>query len=101
MAQAEYIGDIVHDEEVREGVHKLLGAVIGEAIKPTNVYRLANGRMNRPEDRGGDTKEWLASEDGKFWLELAGLTKVINPATILAIANDPRMGGYDGQNNWD
>lgn len=97
--KAEYIGD-VNNPDVREGVLKLIGAVIGEAIKPDATRRLASGRMNRPEDRGGESKAWLESDAGKYWLTLAGMTGVINPLTILAIAQDPIAEGYDGANTW-
>ena len=91
-----YVGDI-NDRQVRQGMHNLIGAVIGGAIQPDNTYRLANGRMNRPEERGGWGKEWLASDTGKHWLKLAELTGAINPKTIIAIANDPKLDWRTGK----
>ena len=91
-----YVGDI-QDIGVREALQALVGTVIGEAIQPDKTVRYANGRMNRPGERGGEGHEWLGSTDGKHWLALAKLTGVINPATILAVANDPRLNGYDGK----
>ena len=99
QATRNLVGD-VHNPDVREGIHKLIGAVIGESIKPDTTKRYVNGRMNRPEERGGETKAWLASDDGRFWLKLAKLTGVINPATIIAIADNPEKNGYDGNNKW-
>jgi len=99
-----------------EGVAKLIGAVLGTAIEPDNTKRLANGRMNRPEERGGNGIEWLNSEDGKFWLQLAEqigtethkLPKdqgrsVDIVANIKQIAQDPTRYGYKGigEGNWD
>ena len=99
-----------------DGMAKLIGAVLGTAIEPDNTKRLANGRMNRPEDRGGMDIEWLNSEDGRFWLGLAdqigtdtnklpkdqgrGTDLVAN---IRQIAQDPTRYGYEGigKGNWD
>lgn len=87
---------------IHEGIAQLIGAVIGTAIKPENTYRLASGRMNRPEDRGGEDVEWLNSENGKFWLTLADQVG-INTTVIRQIANNPKAYGYEGigQGNWD
>jgi len=74
--------------KIRDGVHDLIAAVIGEAIKPDHTYRLANGRMNRPEERGGETEAWLNTEAGKYWLKLADLTGLIDSKAILTIAQD-------------
>ena len=96
------IGDI-NKPKVREGVLNLITAVIGEAIKQANIYRLKNGRMNRPEERGGDTEAWLLTDAGKYWLKLADLTGVIDSKAILTIAQDDnknRVGRYiEGDNN--
>ena len=97
--KAEFVGD-VNNPDVREGVQKLIGAVIGEAIKPDATRRLASGRMNRPEDRGGETQVWLESDAGKYWLTLAGMTGVIDPLRIVEIAQNPNATGYDGNNTW-
>jgi len=96
MSEEIQIGDMTNPK-VREGVHNLIAAVIGEAIKPDKTRRLASGRLNRPEERGGETKEWLSSESGKYWLRLADLTHVIDSKAILAIAQDDdknRVGRY-------
>ena len=90
------VGDM-NNPRVREGVYNLIAAVIGEAIKPDNTYRLANGRMNRPEERGGETEAWLNTAAGKYWLRLANMTGVIDTKAILAIAQDTdkdRVGKY-------
>ena len=90
------IGDM-NNSKVREGVYNLIAAVIGEAIKPDNTYRLANGRMNRPEERGGETEAWLNTAAGKYWIKLANMTGVIDTNAILAIAQDTntdRVGRY-------
>jgi len=87
ISREELVGDI-NTEGVVEGMHDLVAAVIGEAIKPDNTYRLPNGQMNRPERRGGETKTWLATESGKYWLKLADLTGVIDSHAIVTIAND-------------
>ena len=78
-------------------MQKLIASVIGEAIKPENTYRLGNGRMNRPEQRGGETEAWLNSNAGIYWLKLADMTGVLNSKSILAIAQDNdknRVGRY-------
>jgi len=96
MPMPTQIGDM-NNSKVRDGVHNLITAVIGEAIKPDNTYRLANGRMNRPEERGGETEAWLKTDSGKYWLKLADLTGTIDSKAILAIANDTnkeRVGRY-------
>ena len=62
---------IRQEEPIDMAVAGLIGAVIGSAIQPDKTRRLANGRMNRPEDRGGFGIEWLDSNDGEFWLSLA------------------------------
>ena len=96
MPMSTQIGDM-NNSKVRDGVHNLIAAVIGEAIKPDNTYRLANGRMNRPEERGGETEAWLKTDSGKYWLKLADLTSAIDSKAILAIANDTnkeRVGRY-------
>tara|TARA_Y100000310_G_scaffold327151_1_gene393074 strand:- start:674 stop:1021 length:348 start_codon:yes stop_codon:yes gene_type:complete len=87
---------------IHEGVAQLIGAVIGTAIEPENTYRLANGRMNRPEQRGGEDIEWLNSEDGEFWLNLADQVG-IDTAVIRQIAENPHAYGYDGigHGDWD
>jgi len=88
--------------KIRDGVHNLIAAVIGEAIKPDNTYRLANGRMNRPEERGGETETWLNTNSGKYWLKLADLTGIIDSKAIRAIAQDDnrdKVGRYiEGHN---
>ncbi|PPR18110.1 MAG: hypothetical protein CFH43_00563 [Proteobacteria bacterium] len=81
------IGDMTNPK-IREGVYNLIAAVIGEAIKPDKTRRLASGRMNRPEERGGETEAWLNSNAGKYWLKLADLTGIINSKAIIAIAQD-------------
>ena len=96
VSRQEIVGD-VSNPKVREGMHKLVASVIGEAIKPDNTHRLGNGRMNRPEERGGETEAWLKTDSGKYWLKLADLTGIIDSKAILAIANDPnkeRVGRY-------
>ena len=96
VSRQELVGD-VGNPKVREGMYKLIASVIGEAIKPENTYRLGNGRMNRPEERGGETEAWLKTESGKYWLRLADLTGVIDSTAILAIAHDThkeRVGRY-------
>ena len=80
---------------IHNGVAQLIGAVIGTAIEPENTYRLANGRMNRPEQRGGEDIEWLNSEDGEFWLNLADQVG-IDTVVIRQIAENPNAYGYDG-----
>ena len=100
VSRQEIVGD-VKNPAVVEGMYKLIGAVIGEAIKPDATRRLANGRMNRPEDRGGETKEWLNSTAGQYWLNLAELTGQIDIEEIRAIADNPSKAGYDGKNKWD
>jgi hypothetical protein len=97
--QIAFVGD-VDNLNVRVGLQKLIGAVIGEAIKPDATRRLASGRMNRPEDRGGESKVWLESDAGKYWLTLAGMTGVIDPLRIVEIAQNPNATGYDGNNTW-
>jgi len=92
----------IDEKGVQEGMAQLIGAVIGTAIEPDKTHRLANGRMNRPEDRGGEDVEWLNSENGKFWLTLADQVG-INTTAIRQIAQDPKVYGYDGigHGNWD
>ena len=99
-----------------DGMAKLIGAVLGTAIEPDKTKRLANGRMNRPEDRGGHDIDWLNSEDGQFWLGLAEQVgtevhklpkhqgrSVDIVANIKQIAQDPTRYGYEGigEGNWD
>ena len=96
MTEETQIGDM-DNPRVREGVHNLIAAVIGEAIKPDHTYRLANGRLNRPEQRGGETEAWLNSNAGKYWLKLADLTGVINSKAIVAIAQDDEDGERVGR----
>jgi hypothetical protein len=90
------------EEPIDMAVAGLIGAVIGSAIQPDKTRRLANGRMNRPEERGGFGIEWLDSNDGEFWLSLADQVG-IDTATIRQIANDPNTYGYEGigHGNWD
>ena len=90
------------EEPIDMAVAGLIGAVIGSAIQPDNTRRLANGRMNRPEDRGGFGIEWLDSDDGQFWLTLADQVG-IDTDTIRKIANDPDAYGYEGigHGDWD
>ena len=87
---------------IHDGVAQLIGAVIGTAIEPENTYRLANGRMKRPELRGGEDIEWLNSEDGSFWLELTEQVG-IDTVVIRQIAEDANTYGYDGigHGDWD
>ena len=90
------------EEPIDMAVAGLIGAVIGSAIQPDKTRRLANGRMNRPEDRGGFGIEWLDSDDGQFWLTLADQVG-IDTDTIRMIANDPDAYGYEGigHGDWD
>jgi hypothetical protein len=80
---------------IQDGVAQLIGAVIGCAVEPENIKRLANGRMNRPEHRGGESIEWLNSKDGEFWLNLAEQAG-IETVAIRQIARNPIAYGYDG-----
>ena len=93
---------IRQEEPIDEAVARLIGAVIGSAIQPDKTRRLANGRMNRPEDRGGEGIEWLDTENGQFWLNLADQTG-IDTTVIRSIANDPDAYGYEGIGHgaWD
>ena len=92
----------IDEKGIQNGVAQLIGAVIGTAIEPENIRRLANGRMNRPEHRGGESMEWLNSEDGAFWLNLAEQVG-IDTAVIRQIAEDANTYGYDGigYGEWD
>lgn len=100
-----------------EGMAQLIGAVLGTSIEKENIVIRPNGRMNRPEDRGGLGVDYLQGEDGKFWLELAesvaletskllpkfqGIDKSL-AETIQRIASDPEKFGYQGigKGNWD
>jgi hypothetical protein len=102
MRQYEQENVIRQEEPIDMAVAGLIGAVIGSAIQPDKTRRLANGRMNRPEERGGFGIEWLDSDDGQFWLSLADQVG-IDTATIRKIANDPDAYGYEGigHGNWD
>jgi len=96
MSEEIQIGDVTNPK-IREGMHNLIAAVIGEAIKPDKTRRLANGRVNRPEDRGGETKAWLSTTSGEYWLKLADLTGVLNSKAIVAIAQDNEDGERVGR----
>ena len=87
---------------MQDAVASLIGAVIGSAIEPDQTRRLASGRMNRPEDRGGEDVAWLNSEDGEFWLGLADQVG-IDTKGIRQIANNPEAYGYEGIGHgaWD
>ena len=93
---------IRQEEPIDMAVAGLIGAVIGSAIQPDKTRRLANGRMNRPEERGGFGIEWLDSNDGQFWLSLADQVG-IDTTTIRQIADDPNAYGYEGvgHGNWE
>ena len=101
MPEGTQIGDM-NNPKVREGVRNLIAAVIGEAIKPDKTRRMANGRLNRPEERGGETESWLNSNAGNYWLKLADLTGIIDSKAIRAIAQDDnrdKVGRYiEGHN---
>ena len=90
------------EEPIDEAVARLIGAVIGSAIQPDKTRRLANGRMNRPEERGGEGIEWLDTENGQFWLSLADQTG-IDTTVIRTIAENPETYGYEGIGHgiWD
>ena len=92
----------IDEKGISEGMASLIGAVIGTAIEPDKTHRIASGRMNRPEDRGGEDIAWLGSDAGKFWLSLADQVG-INTSVIRQIAQDPKAYGYDGigHGNWD
>jgi len=93
---------IRQEEPIDEAVARLIGAVIGSAIQPDKTRRLANGRMNRPEERGGEGIEWLDTENGKFWLSLADQAG-IDTSVIRTIAENPDAYGYEGIGHgiWD
>jgi len=102
MNQYEQAHIVRQEEPIDEAVARLIGAVIGSAIQPDKTRRLANGRLNRPEERGGFGIEWLDSDDGEFWLSLADQAG-IDTSVIRTIANDPDSFGYEGigHGNWD
>jgi len=102
MNQYQQANVIRQEEPIDMAVAGLIGAVIGSAIQPDKTRRLANGRMNRPEDRGGFGVEWLDSDDGQFWMKMADQVG-IDTTTIQKIADDPNAYGYEGigHGNWD
>ena len=87
---------------IEAGVAQLIGAVIGSAIEPDQTRRLASGRMNRPEDRGGEDVAWLNTENGQFWLGLADQVG-LDTQVIRQIADSPEAYGYEGigHGKWD
>ena len=102
MNQYEQAHNPKEEEPIDKAVASLIGAVIGSAIQPDKTRRLANGRMNRPEDRGGEGIEWLDTENGQFWMNMADQIG-IDTTVIRQIADDPDGYGYEGVGHgaWD
>ena len=102
MNELKQENSVRQEEPIDEAVARLIGAVIGSAIQPDKTRRLANGRLNRPEDRGGEGIEWLDTENGQFWLSLADQTG-IDTTVIRTIAENPETYGYEGIGHgiWD
>ena len=93
---------VKQEEPIDLAVAGLIGAVIGSAIQPDKTRRLASGRLNRPEERGGEGIEWLDTENGQFWLSLADQAG-IDTTVIRTIAENPETYGYEGIGHgiWD
>lgn len=102
MEDQKFETEVIDFVTYKDAVARLVGAVIGNAIEPDKTKRLANGELNRVEQRGGEDIAWLDSSQGKFWLNFAEEIG-LETGAIKRIAQNPEQFGYKGigHGNWD